>query len=77
MFLVYGGLEGMLDVKCYMDAWFETDREDTKSQLGYFFIMNGGAIAWRSLKKNTTTMSYTEVEYIVVSKAAQVDYRMK
>ncbi|GJU47450.1 hypothetical protein Tco_1204716 [Tanacetum coccineum] len=44
MFLVYGGNpEAELRVDCYCDAGFETDRDDTKSQTGYVFILNGGA----------------------------------
>nr|GFC55796.1 zinc finger, CCHC-type [Tanacetum cinerariifolium] len=35
MFLVYGGnSDAELQVKCYCDAGFETDRDDTKSQTG-------------------------------------------
>jgi hypothetical protein len=52
MFLVYGGLEEDLCVKCYTDASFQTDRDDSRSQSGYVFIMNGGAIAWKSSKQN-------------------------
>nr|GEW02961.1 retrotransposon protein, putative, Ty1-copia subclass [Tanacetum cinerariifolium] len=45
MFLVYGGNpEAELRVDCYCDAGFETDRDDTKSQTGYVFILNGGAV---------------------------------
>ncbi|GKF04502.1 retrotransposon protein, putative, ty1-copia subclass, partial [Tanacetum coccineum] len=41
MFLVYGGNpEAELRVDCYCDARFETDRDDTKSQTGYVFILN-------------------------------------
>nr|GFD31924.1 hypothetical protein [Tanacetum cinerariifolium] len=37
MFLVYGGnSDAELQVKCYCDARFETDRDDTKSQTGKF-----------------------------------------
>ncbi|GJS34461.1 hypothetical protein Tco_0532843 [Tanacetum coccineum] len=45
MFLVYGGNpEAELRVDCYCDAGFETDRDDTKSQTRYVFILNGGAV---------------------------------
>ncbi|GKB74408.1 retrotransposon protein, putative, ty1-copia subclass [Tanacetum coccineum] len=45
MFLVYGGNpESELRVDCYFDAGFETNRDDTKSQTGYVFILNGGAV---------------------------------
>ncbi|GKE34315.1 retrotransposon protein, putative, ty1-copia subclass, partial [Tanacetum coccineum] len=70
MFLVYGGnTEAELQVDCYCDAGFETDRDDTKSQTGYVFILNGGAVDWKSSKQSTTAMSATEVEYIDASKA--------
>ncbi|GJY56531.1 retrotransposon protein, putative, ty1-copia subclass [Tanacetum coccineum] len=71
MFLVYGGNPSTeLRVECYCDAGFETDRDDTKSQTGYIFVLNGGAMDWKSSKQSTTTMSATESEYIAVSEAA-------
>ncbi|GJT51504.1 retrotransposon protein, putative, ty1-copia subclass [Tanacetum coccineum] len=71
MFLVYGGNpEAKLRVECYCDAGFETDRDDTKSQTGYVFILNGGAVDWKSSKQSTTAMSATEAEYIAASEAA-------
>ncbi|GJW52762.1 hypothetical protein Tco_0096847 [Tanacetum coccineum] len=36
-----------LQLKCYCDAGFETDRDDTKSQTGYVFVLNGGAVVWK------------------------------
>ena len=44
MFLVYGG-EDELVVKGYTDASFQTDRDDLRSQSGYVFILNGGAVS--------------------------------
>nr|GFB46609.1 hypothetical protein [Tanacetum cinerariifolium] len=71
MFLVYdGNPKAKLRVDCYCDAGFETDRDDTKSQTGYVFILNGGAVDWKSFKQSTTAMSATEAEYIAASKAA-------
>ncbi|GJT70509.1 retrotransposon protein, putative, ty1-copia subclass [Tanacetum coccineum] len=71
MFLVYGGNpEAKLRVDCYCDARFKNDRDDTKSQTRYVFILNGGAVDWKSSKQSTTAMSATEVEYIAASKAA-------
>ncbi|GKF39122.1 hypothetical protein Tco_0119183 [Tanacetum coccineum] len=49
---------------------FETDRDDTKSQTGYVFILNGGAVDCKSSKQSTTAMSATESEYIATSEAA-------
>ncbi|GJT19579.1 retrotransposon protein, putative, ty1-copia subclass [Tanacetum coccineum] len=48
----------------------EIDRDDIKSQTGYVFVLNGGAVDWKSSKQSTTEMSTTEVEYIASSKAA-------
>ncbi|GJV91021.1 retrotransposon protein, putative, ty1-copia subclass [Tanacetum coccineum] len=71
MFLVYGGNPSIkLRVECYCDAGFETDRDDTKSQAGYVFVLNGGAVDWKSFKQSTTAMSATEFEYIAASEAA-------
>ncbi|GJX09722.1 hypothetical protein Tco_0199581 [Tanacetum coccineum] len=71
MFLVYGGNpEAELRVDCYCDAGFETDRDDIKSQTGYVFVLNGGAVDWKSSKQSTTAMSATEAEYIAASEAA-------
>ncbi|GJR89663.1 retrotransposon protein, putative, ty1-copia subclass [Tanacetum coccineum] len=49
---------------------FETDRDDIKSQTGYVFVLNGGAVDWKSSKKSTTAMSATESKYIAASEAA-------
>nr|GEV36555.1 hypothetical protein [Tanacetum cinerariifolium] len=73
-FLVYGGdPEAELRVNCYCDAGFKTDRYDTKSQTGYVFILNEGAVVWKSSKQSTTTQHATEAEYIAASKATKED----
>nr|GEU72088.1 retrotransposon protein, putative, Ty1-copia subclass [Tanacetum cinerariifolium] len=59
-FLVYGGdPEAELRVNCYCDAGFETDRDDMKSQTGYVFVLNGGAVVWKSSKQSTTAQHAT------------------
>ncbi|GJU72641.1 retrotransposon protein, putative, ty1-copia subclass [Tanacetum coccineum] len=71
MFLVYGGNPSTeLRVECYCDAGFETDRDETKSQARYVFVLNGGAVDWNSSKQSTTAMSVIESEYIAASEAA-------
>ncbi|GKB43808.1 hypothetical protein Tco_0888750 [Tanacetum coccineum] len=63
MVLVYGrNPKAELRVDYYCDAGFETDRNDTKSQIGYIFVLNGGDVDWKSSKQNTTAMSITEAE---------------
>ncbi|GJS10645.1 hypothetical protein Tco_0367441 [Tanacetum coccineum] len=41
---------------------------------GYVFIMNDGAVAWRSSKQDTIAMSSTKAKYIVVLEVTQVAY---
>ncbi|GJX17249.1 retrotransposon protein, putative, ty1-copia subclass [Tanacetum coccineum] len=53
MFLVYGGdLKRELRVSCYTDVGYLTDADDLKSQTGYVFVLNGGAIDWESAKQS-------------------------
>ena len=58
-------------VNGYFDADFQTDIEDSKSQSGYVFCLNGGVVSWKSSKQDTITDSTTESEYIVASEAAK------
>ncbi|GKC14682.1 hypothetical protein Tco_1011464 [Tanacetum coccineum] len=44
--------------------------DDAKSQTEYVFILNGGAVDWKSSKQSSTAMSAKEVEYIAASEAA-------
>jgi hypothetical protein len=44
MVLVYGGCDEALGVKGYIDASFNTDLDDSKSQTGYVFMVNGGVV---------------------------------
>ena len=34
----------------YTDASFQTDMDDSQSQSGYVFTINGGAVSWKSSK---------------------------
>ena len=69
MFLVYG--EGDLQLIGYSDASFQSDKDDCKSQSGFVFLLNGGAVVWKSSKQETTADSTTEAEYIAASDAAK------
>ncbi|RRC42244.1 transposon Pol polyprotein [Escherichia coli] len=71
MFLVFGGSEDEISVTGYSDASFQTDRDDFRSQSGYVFTLNGGAISWKSSKQDTIADSTTEAEYIAASDAAK------
>ncbi|VFQ90482.1 unnamed protein product [Cuscuta campestris] len=69
-FLVYGGKEE-LSIVGYTDASFQTDRDDFKSQAGYVFCLNGGAVTWKSYKQDTTADSITEAKYMAAAEAAK------
>jgi hypothetical protein len=76
MFLIYGGEEELV-ASCYVDASFDTDPDDSKSQSGYVFVMNGGAVSWRSSKQSVVARSTTEAEYIAASEAVEEAVWMK
>jgi hypothetical protein len=76
MFLVYGG-DKELVVKGYVDASYDIDPNDSKSQDGYLFILNGGAVSWCSSKQSVVVGSTCEAEYIAASEAAQEGVWMK
>lgn len=69
VFLIYG--EGDLVIRGYTDASFQTDKDDSRSQSGYVFTLNGGAVTWKSSKQDTVADSTTEAEYIAASEAAK------
>ncbi len=70
MFLVFGGEESLV-VNGYTDAGLQTDKDDSRSQAGFIFCLNGGAISWKSSKQDTVADSATEAEYIAASEAAK------
>ncbi|KAJ9555886.1 hypothetical protein OSB04_010500 [Centaurea solstitialis] len=72
MFLVFGGSEDEISVTGYSDASFQTDRDDFRSQSGYVFTLNGGAISWKSSKQDTIADSTTEAE-VVASISRPID----
>ncbi|GJY24759.1 retrotransposon protein, putative, ty1-copia subclass [Tanacetum coccineum] len=54
-----------LRVSCYTDAGYMTDADDLKSQTGYVFVLNGGAVDWKSAKQSIFATSSAEAEYIM------------
>ncbi|KAI3777237.1 hypothetical protein L1987_47035 [Smallanthus sonchifolius] len=77
MFLIFGGVKEELTVRCYTDASFQTDRDDSRSQSGFVFTLNGGAVSWKSSKQSVVADSTTESEHIATSDAAKEAAWMK
>nr|GFA90305.1 hypothetical protein [Tanacetum cinerariifolium] len=72
MFLVYeGDLKRVLRVFCYTDAGYLTDADDLKSQTGYVFVLNGGAVDRKSAKQSIFITSSVEFEYITAFDASK------
>ncbi|KAM0914498.1 hypothetical protein ACQ4PT_011485 [Festuca glaucescens] len=67
--IVFRGNGETLGVKGCTDASFDSDPDDSKSQTGYVFMVNGGAGSWRSKKQATTAQSTMDSEYIAASDA--------
>ena len=69
LLLVYGG--NSLKVEGFTDSSFQSDVDDSKSNSGYVYTLNGGAVCWKSSKQDTTADSTTEAEYIAALDAAK------
>ena len=70
MFLIYGGDKELI-VKGYVDASFDIDLDDSKSQTEYVYILNGGTVSWCSCKQSVVAGSTCEAEYMAASEAAK------
>ena len=55
----------------YTDFNFQSNHDDSRSMSSYVFILNRGAICWKSFKQHTVADSVCEAEYITVSDAAK------
>ncbi|GJS31431.1 putative RNA-directed DNA polymerase [Tanacetum coccineum] len=75
-FLVYGG-EEELGVIGYYDANWQTHKDDSRSQSGWVFLLNGGAVTWKSLKQATVADSTCNSEYIAACEASKEVIWMK
>ena len=69
-FLVFGG-EDELIVNGYTDASFQSDKDDSRSQSGFVFCLNDGAVSWKSFKPEAVSDSTIEAEYIAASEAVK------
>nr|GEY32649.1 retrovirus-related Pol polyprotein from transposon TNT 1-94 [Tanacetum cinerariifolium] len=52
-------------------AGYLTDADNLKSQTGYVFVLNGGAVDWKSAKQSIFATSSAEAEYIAAFDASK------
>nr|GFC55960.1 hypothetical protein [Tanacetum cinerariifolium] len=64
-------MERELRVSCYTDAGYLTDADNLKSQTGYVFVLNEGAVDWKSTKQSIFAISSTDAEYIAAFDASK------
>ena len=74
--MVYGGNDELV-VSGYTDASFQTNKDNFRSQSGFIFCLNGGAVSWKSSKQSTMADSTTEAEYIAASEATKEVVRIR
>nr|GFC33559.1 retrotransposon protein, putative, Ty1-copia subclass [Tanacetum cinerariifolium] len=75
-FLVYGG-EKELGVTGYCDAGWKINKDDSQSRYGWVFLLNGGAMTWKSSKQDTVANSMCESQYIAACEASKEAIWMK
>ncbi|KAM2924483.1 hypothetical protein COP2_040580 [Malus domestica] len=61
--LVYGRTDS-LELRGYTDSDLAGDVDDRKSTGGYIFILNGGAVSWKSAKQTIIATSTMEAEFV-------------
>nr|GFA42433.1 hypothetical protein [Tanacetum cinerariifolium] len=70
MYVVRGNPDTELEVTGFCDASWQCNKDDTKCQMGYVFVVNGGAIDWKSKKQTTIAMHAMQFKYMAASEAA-------
>ncbi|XP_071629532.1 uncharacterized protein [Temnothorax longispinosus] len=55
----------------YADANWAEDRENRKSNSGYVFKLNGGAVSWACRKQGCVALSSTEAELVALAEICQ------
>ena len=71
VFLVFGG-EDELSVRGYTDASFQTDKDDSRLQLGFVFCLNGGGSELEKFQARDSSRFDDRVRVYCTSEAAKV-----
>ena len=65
---VFFGKNHHLDLVAYTDADWSGDRDSRKSTSGYFTLVGGNLVTWRSKKQKVVALSSAEAEFRGVAK---------
>uniref|UniRef100_A0A3Q7F038 GAG-pre-integrase domain-containing protein n=1 Tax=Solanum lycopersicum TaxID=4081 RepID=A0A3Q7F038_SOLLC len=60
---IYFGKNDSLDIIAYTDADWAGDRDERKSTSGYFTLVGGNLVTWRSKKQKVVALSSAEAEF--------------
>ncbi|GKD80831.1 hypothetical protein Tco_1347670, partial [Tanacetum coccineum] len=66
-----------LRVTGYFDASWQIEKDDSRSQSSWIFLLNGRAMTWKSSKQDTVADSTCESEYIAACEALKEAIWMK
>ena len=59
---------GHLDIQAYTDADWAGDRDDKRSTSGYFILVGGNLVTWKSKKQKVFALSSAEAEFCGIAK---------
>ena len=62
------GKSDQLDLLAYTDVDWVSDRDDRKSVSGYFTLVGGNLVTWRSKKQQVVALSSAEAEFHAIAK---------
>ena len=69
--ITYGGAGKHRNVTVFSDADWGNDKDTRRSVYGFVFLINGGAVSWKSKRQTVVALSSTEAEYVGYSEAAK------
>ena len=64
------GKNDNFDLLAYTDAYWVGDRDDRKSTSGYFALVGGNLVTWKSKKQKVVALSSVEAEFRGIAKGS-------